>query len=112
MILKKIDEIVLYEDLLGQSVKTPVLQVGSGSPHVVMTALQHGWELIGLDTALQVLANKEMEVNGTITLISVLNPSGFMSRSRFAGDNMGVYSTQTINLNRVHPGNKKGKMAE
>jgi predicted deacylase len=108
--MKQIDEIHLYSDFMGRPVSTPVLQAGNGSPNVVMTALQHGWEIIGLDTALQVMQNAN--ISGTITLIPVCSPMAYSDGARITGRYMGPSSKQVTNMNRVHPGLSNGNIAE
>jgi predicted deacylase len=108
--MKIIHNLPLYQDVMGQSVTTPVLRVGNGYPHVVMVALQHGWEIIGLDTALQVLHN--IHPTGTITLISVANPLAYQDGFRLAGNHMRPSAGQLANMNRVHPGRADGNVAE
>lgn len=109
--MNKLDSLILYADTLGQPVSSPVLRVGTGAPHVVMVALQHGWEIIGLDTALQVM-NKIKQPIGTITLISVASPMAYQDGSRLSGSTMGPSSKQQSNMNRVHPGQADGNAVE
>lgn len=108
--MRVIHNLELYQDMMGHSVTTPVVQVGSGTPHVVMVALQHGWELIGLDTGLQVM--QQCNPIGTLTLISVASPSAFQDSARLTAAQIDPQSRQTTNLNRVHPGNPNGTLAE
>lgn len=108
--MQVIHNLELYRDIMGNAVTTPVVQVGSGAPHVVMVALQHGWELIGLDTGLQVM--QQCAPIGTLTLISVASPSAFQDSTRFTAASLDPQSRQTTNLNRVHPGQPDGTLAE
>ncbi len=109
--MQHIDDILLYNNPAGQPALCPVLQIGTGAPHTVLVALQHGWELIGLDTALQTVANAP-EVQGTITLLAAANPLGYLDRSRFVAAQQDPMSGITQNLNRVHPGNTTGTISE
>lgn len=108
--MRRLSNIVLYKDMQGREVSTPVLRVGSGSPHVVMVALQHGWEVIGLDTALRVL--QDARPKGTLTLISVASPMAYQERTRLTGQQLGPSSGQQVNMNRIHPGRLHGNIAE
>ncbi len=108
--MRHIHDLSLYTDSLGKEVTTPVLQVGSGAPHVGMVALQHGWEVIGLDTALQVMESAEKI--GTLTLISVASPLAYHDGTRLTGRHLGPSSKQDTNFNRVHPGDAEGNVAE
>jgi predicted deacylase len=108
--MKVIDNLKLYVDPLGNEIKTPVTQVGKGAPHIVMVALQHGLEIIGLDTALQVLKN--IRPKGTLTLISVASPQAFLDGTRLSGHYAGASAGLTTNMNRVHPGDQKGNFVD
>lgn len=108
--MRILQELPLYTDTLGCEVSTPILQIGKGAPHTVLVALQHGWEIIGLDTALQVM--RDIKAQGTITLIAVASPVSYSSGSRLTEVSMGPSSKQPANINRLHPGRKDGNTAE
>lgn len=108
--MKHIDNIFLYNDHLGQEIKTPVLQTGSGSPHVLLVALQHGWEIIGLDTAFRALEKKDF--TGKVTLISVASPMAFADGTRLSATTFGPSTKLLSNFNRLHPGDNRGNIFE
>ncbi len=109
--LIKKDYIDLYIDGLGNNVRIPVLSVGDASPHVVMVALQHGQEIIGLDSALKVLEMQD-RIIGKITLITIANQIGFLESSRLNAESYGDSSGQISNMNRLHPGISTGNLSE
>src|SRR5437868_4908169 len=107
------DSFVLYQDESGQPVSCAVLTVGSGRPHVVLTALQHGDEILSLETGIQVLEQlKKQSITGTVTLLTCLNPIGFRDGSRSLLSQTNELSSNQTNLNRVHPGDAAGSLAE
>ncbi len=104
----------LYRDEFGRDVPCAVLSVGSGTPHVVLTALQHGDEALSLDTGLQVLDRLSHEnIHGTVTLLACLNPTGFREATRnVLNRSFDLAGSVQMNLNRLHPGNPNGTLAE
>ena len=77
-------------------------------PKIVLTCLNHGDEVIGLNTALELLdflkSNDELFF-GELIVFSCLNEAGFWQGSRFfEGQNFD--SNVVPNLNRVWPGNQ------
>ncbi len=104
----------LYRDEAGQNARCNVLSVGSGAPHVVLTALQHGNEVLGLEAGLQALQQLEAGiVHGTVTLLACLNPIGFQEGTRNAlNRSFDLAGTTQTNLNRLHPGNPNGTFVD
>lgn len=104
----------LYRDESGHDVQCTVISVGSGAPHVVLTALQHGNEILSLDAALQVLHQLGQGMaRGTITLLTCLNPIGFREGSRnVLNRSFDLAGSAQMNLNRLHPGKPDGTLAE
>lgn len=61
-------------------VELPILQVGSGTPRGLITAVQHGGELSPLWIIDQLVKSPPMK--GTLTIVPVANPFGFIFGER------------------------------
>ncbi len=84
-------------------VEIPYLEIGSGSPVGTILALQHGGEWSPLWVIKEVIKH-QTEIKGTIRIIPVANPFGFIAGTR----------NETIegsNLNREYPGNPHGNFS-
>ncbi|MBI5037615.1 MAG: succinylglutamate desuccinylase/aspartoacylase family protein [Candidatus Kerfeldbacteria bacterium] len=81
-------------------VDLPILQFGSGTPRVLITAVQHGGELSPLWIIKQLIAQQE-KIQGTITIIPVANPFGIIQGTRNE-------PIEGANLNRAFPGKPTG----
>jgi len=100
---------------LGQDTNSPILTFDSQKTgqHIVLTCLNHGDEVIGLNSALEVLEivkNTEQFV-GKITIFTCLNFEGFCQNSRFF---QGEFLNGNVvpNLNREFPGNDNSYSAK
>ncbi len=92
---------------LGQNINSPVIAFNSNKsgPHIILTCLNHGNEVIGLNTALEIMeiAKNSNQFVGKITMFTCLNFEGFGRNSRFFE---GEFLNGNIvpNLNRKWPG--------
>ena len=96
-------QLSLYTNALGQEQFVPILQYNSNKSgrKILLTCLNHGNEIIGAMSALQVFNQARNNPNfvGEIIVISCLNQAGMERNSRFfEADNL--YDTHTQNLNR------------
>lgn len=100
----------MFYNALGENLKCPVIRYKSQSnphgPKVLLTCLNHGDEVIGLDTAYQILdfikANDEL-FYGEVVVFTALNYDGFVRSSRFF-EAEHFNGTTIPNLNRQWPG--------
>lgn len=106
------EKLELYTSVTNQPVNCSVLEVGEGTPHVVMTAVQHGDEIIGLEAGLQALDRLNGRTIGKITLLTCLNPDGFHNQTREAFAARPSLNGGGANMNRQHPGDKNGTLPE
>ena len=88
---------------------SPVLQVGDGDRHVVLVTLQHGDELLGLDTALRLCAER---LRARLTLIVAASPLAFLDGRRRTADSFDGLSLQPSNLNARHAGRTVDRVAD
>lgn len=73
-------------------------------PTLFVSATIHGDEIIGVEIIRRLLANKAMNhLKGTLLAAPVVNPFGFILRSRYLPDRR--------DLNRCFPGTPKGSLA-
>ena len=96
-------QLSLYTNALGQEQFVPILRYNSNKSgrKILLTCLNHGNEIIGAMSALQVFNQARNNPNfvGEIIVISCLNQAGMERNSRFfEADNL--YDTHTQNLNR------------
>ena len=96
-------QLSLYTNALGQEQFIPILRYNSNKAgrKILLTCLNHGNEIIGAMSALQVFNQAKTDPNftGEIIVMSCLNQGGMERNSRFfEADNL--YDTHTQNLNR------------
>ena len=96
-------QLSLYTNALGQEQFIPILSYNSNKAgrKILLTCLNHGNEIIGAMSALQVFNQAKSDPNftGEIIVMSCLNQAGMERNSRFfEADNL--YDTHTQNLNR------------
>ena len=96
-------QLSLYTNALGQEQFIPILRYNSNKVgrKILLTCLNHGNEIIGAMSALQVFNQAKTDPNftGEIIVMSCLNQAGMERNSRFfEADNL--YDTHTQNLNR------------
>ncbi len=82
------------------TIDLPILQFGSGTPRVLLTAVQHGAELSPLWIIKQLIAQQK-KIKGTTTIIPVANPFGMIQSTRNE-------PIEGKNLNRQFPGSRTG----
>lgn len=81
-----------------------VVHGGRQGPVMFICAAVHGDEINGVEIIRRLLANPSvMNLNGTLLAIPVVNPFGFIQRSRYMPDRR--------DLNRSFPGSSKGSLA-
>ena len=79
------EQILLYTNSLGVNIHIPVLRYHKGAgKKVILTCLNHGDEVIGLEAGLQALENIKNNPNfkGEIVVLTTLNMTGFEQNSR------------------------------
>ena len=96
-------QLSLYTNALDQEQFAPILRYSSNKAgrKILLTCLNHGNEIIGAMSALQVFNQAKTNPNftGEIIVMSCLNQAGMERNSRFfEADNL--YDTHTQNLNR------------
>lgn len=97
-------EIELFQDALGNTVSIPVLHHRSSrkGPHIVLTCLVHGDEVVGVHAALQLFdeVKRSKRFCGSLTVLSCLNFGGFEQSSRMFRSEFLNGSSGSQNLNR------------